>query len=375
MADAPSRPPTENVGKGEATVAPTSVWAAKAALREKEREAERKKEEEKKKAAALAKPAFTAVQNGGAGKGNASKEQHSEQPRRDAQQGAFVGREGELIVDGSNATMWMRVKQEYAGFIVGPLGKVINEISAQSGAHILSPRKGDDSIFFLSGPKACVNAAATLIRVKEQEGKERESSKGQQHNSQESTTGVCAVPESLIGFVMGAQRSVITAISHQTRTRITCPVRGGKPEFIIVGAAVCVEAAKACIDAKVQQAAMGSYMVTQETTTIHVTIGVEKVGLIVGPQGSVIQGIAITTGTTIISPRKGQDPVFIITGPKRNVEVAKKMIESKAALPGTRPLQNSSGGPGGKGKKGKHMRVDAMNRPLIVDGLSRGAPP
>ena len=353
-ADVPAAAPAATPAPGG------NVWAAKAALREKEREVERKKEEEKKRAAAAAKPAFTAVgENGGR-----KEQQAAEKPRRDAP--SLAGAEGEIVTEGQHSTMWIRVKQDYAGFIVGPLGKVINAIAQETGAHILSPRKGDDSIFFLSGAKPCVKAAAALIRVKEQEGKEREK-KGP--TPQESISDTCTVPESLVGFVMGFQRSVITNISHQTRTKITCPVRGGKPEFTITGTAICVEAAKACLDAKVQHAAMVSWQVAQEHVTIQVTVGVEKVGLVVGPHGTVIQNIAITTGTNIISPRKGQDPVFIISGPKVNVEAARQVIVSKT-LPGAVPARGGRGG-----GKGGATRVDAMNRPVISDGLARGAPP
>jgi polyribonucleotide nucleotidyltransferase len=365
MADSAAHAPAAADVPAAAPAPNGNVWAAKAALREKEREVERKKEEEKKRAAAAAKPAFTAVEESGGRKD----QQPADKPRRDLP--SFAGAEGEIVTDGQHATMWIRVKQDYAGFIVGPLGKVINEIAQQTGAHILSPRKGDESIFFLSGAKPCVKAAAALIRVKEQEGKEREK-KGHQQ-PQEPVSDTCTVPESLVGFVMGSQRAVITNISHQTRTKITCPVRGGKPEFGITGTPICVEAAKACIEAKVQHAAMVSWQVAQEHVTIQVTVGVEKVGLVVGPQGTVIQNIAITTGTSIISPRKGQDPVFIITGPKCNVEAARQVIESKtlALAPGAVPARGGKGG----GGKGGGTRVDAMNRPVISDGLARGAPP
>mmetsp|Transcript_16156 Transcript_16156/g.25793 ORF Transcript_16156/g.25793 Transcript_16156/m.25793 type:complete len:364 (-) Transcript_16156:1266-2357(-) len=345
---------------------PQSVWAAKAALRETERAVERKKEEDKK---VLATPAFTPVDSDGT-----RKDQNLEKPRRESrpvnpgpgQNPGHAGAEGQLVCsDGQNASMWLRVEREYAGFIVGPLGRVIAEIAQQTSAHILSPRKGEDSIFVISGASSSVKAAAALIRVKEQEGRERE----RRGPAQEVTCIVCAVPESLVGFVMGSQRSVIIYIQHQTRTEITCPIRGGKPEFIIAGAPICVEAAKACIEAKVLQAAMGTWQSSHETITIHVTIGVDKVGLVVGPMGSVVQHIMLQTGTAIISPRKGQDPVFVLTGAKRNVEMAKQMIESKATLNGTRL-------PGTKpGRKGRIVKVDAMNRPLIVDGLARGAPP
>jgi hypothetical protein len=355
MADTPAVPPSE-LAQSPAV----SVWAAKAALREKEREVERRKEEENKKAAAAAKPAFSAVENGG------TKDQQQEKPRRDSHPG-FAGAEGELVGDGQNATMWIRVKPEYAGFIVGPLGKVINEIAQQTFAHILSPRKGDDSVFVLSGAKPCVKAAAALIRVKELEGKEREKKPGQ-GLQQEVVSDTCTVPESLVGFVMGSQRSVILNIGHQTRTQITCPVRGGRPEFAIQGMPLCVEAAKACIEAKVHQAALGTWQMTQETTTIQVAVKVEKVGLVVGPQGSVIQNIALNTHTIIISPRKGQEPIFVITGAKRNVDAAKQLIENKAGAP-------YKGAGSQKGARKRNHRVDAMNRPIIVDGLARGAPP
>ena len=216
------------------------VWAAKAALREKEREAERKKEDEAKKkgGGGAGKPAASGSENGG-------RDVPAEKSRRDttgigggAVRGphnmGLVGSEGELVADGPNAQMWIRVNQEYAGFIVGPMGKVINDIAQQTLAHILSPRKGDDSIFFISGSRHSVIAAAALIRVKEQEGKEREY-KGRAGAQPETVTDVSVVPESLVGFVMGSQRSVIGSISQQTRTQIVCPVRGGKPEFTISG--------------------------------------------------------------------------------------------------------------------------------------------
>ena len=47
-----------------------------------------------------------------------------------------------------------------------------------------------------------------------------------------------------------------------------------------------------------------------------------------------------------------------------------QIIESKASVSVLR-----TGGKGAGGKKTAKVAVDAMNRPLIVDGLARGAPP
>ena len=49
---------------------------------------------------------------------------------------------------------------------------------------------------------------------------------------------------------------------------------------------------------------------------------------------------------------------------------ATQIIQSKASVSVLR-----TGGKGAGGKKTAKVAVDAMNRPLIVDGLARGAPP
>lgn len=145
-----------------------------------------------------------------------------------------------------------------------------------------------------------------------------------------------SVPASLVGYVMGRGRAVINDISRQTRTQITCPVKGGAPEFDIEGPKLCVEAASLCIKAKVHMA-RGSMIIWQaewyQTETVEIRVPSDRVGFVVGHMGSVINSIAANTGTQITGPRRGQEPVFVVTGPKHSVLRAKAAIEDKANGP------------------------------------------
>ena len=177
-------------------------------------------------------------------------------------------------------------------------------------------------------------AAVALIRVREQEALEKESRSS--ISSQPSTRASRTVPGSLVGYVMGRERAVINDISRQTRTQITCPVKGGPPEFDIEGPQLCVEAASFCIEAKLHLA-KGSMMMWQsewyQQETIEIRVPSDRVGFVVGLMGSVINSIAANTGTQIVSPKKGHDPVFVVTGPKHSVLRAKAAIEDKANGP------------------------------------------
>lgn len=144
------------------------------------------------------------------------------------------------------------------------------------------------------------------------------------------------VPESLVGYVMGRERAVINDISRQTRTEVTCPVKGGAPEFEIRGPQVCVDAACLCILAKVHLASGSMTWQTEawyQTETIEIFVPSDRVGFVVGLQGAVISNIAMSTGTVIVSPKKGHDPVFLVTGPKHSVLLAKTAIEDKVKGP------------------------------------------
>mmetsp|Transcript_18207 Transcript_18207/g.43374 ORF Transcript_18207/g.43374 Transcript_18207/m.43374 type:complete len:332 (+) Transcript_18207:175-1170(+) len=321
-----------------------NVWAARAAANAKENE---KKGKQKAEVAAEAPAAQKAD---GAAEQPAVSEEVSSEDGKD---------------DGEYETVKVKVKQECAGFIVGPLGRVINEIARQTFTHIHSPRRGEDSVFVISGPRLCVKAASALVRIKELEALEREDTPA----DTTSKTGICTVPESLVGFVMGAQRSVITDISRQTRTEIVCPVKGGKPQFTVTGMPPCVDAAITCIEAKVLQAGAASWPNTQSFAheTISITVPADRVGLVVGSLGSTITQIAVQTGTTIISPKKGQDPVFQISGPKHFVELAKSAIEQRVQTGG------KGSGPPRKDKGKQKQKKPFHSLPSVVTWLSGAA--
>lgn len=141
------------------------------------------------------------------------------------------------------------VVQASVGFIVGPKGSTINLISQLTQTHIGSPRRDEAPVFSIFGPRACTRAAVALIRVKAQESGETSTSRRAAER-----TETCSVPETLVGFVMGKDRSTVQNIAFQSRATIQCPVRGGPPDFSITGSPLAVEAALACIQAKLIQA-------------------------------------------------------------------------------------------------------------------------
>jgi len=273
---------------------------------------------------------------------------------------------------GSDAitTIKLKVRQDCAGFVVGPKGRVINEIAQQTETTIFSPRKGEEPIFVISGAKVLVNAASALIRAKEHEALEREA----KDHKDSTRTSVVVVPESLVGFVMGSQHVVIDTIAYQSRTQIKCPIKGGKPEFEVTGTPICIEAAKACIEAKVYQASIVPWQESVENVTINLSVPADRVGLVVGPSGSVIQGIALQTCTTIVSPKRGQDPIFVITGPQHCVFLAQTAIEQIVQATGKHGHKDKPGFRKGKRGNSRYPAVDAVNRPIVVDGCKRGAP-
>ena len=203
-----------------------NVWAAKAAEREREKQEARNSEPK-----------------GMQRHENQAKARHDGVDRSDKKNAGSAGG-NEAIT-----TIKLKVRQDCAGFVVGPKGRVINEIAQQTETTIFSPRKGEEPIFVISGAKVLVNAASALIRAKEHEALEREA----KDHKDATRTSVVVVPESLVGFVMGSQHVVIDTIAYQSRTQIKCPIKGGKPEFEVTGTPICIEAAKACIEAKVYQ--------------------------------------------------------------------------------------------------------------------------
>jgi hypothetical protein len=63
----------------------------------------------------------------------------------------------------------------------------------------------------------------------------QESSELQSSRRPADRTDKCTVPESLVGFVMGKERSTVQHIAYMSRATIECPTRGAPPEFVITG--------------------------------------------------------------------------------------------------------------------------------------------
>jgi len=82
--------------------------------------------------------------------------------------------------------------------------------------------------------------------------------------------------------------------------------------------------------------------------TCEVRVPVRVVGLVVGPKGATIKRIQAETGTYIVTPSRGTDPVFEVVGSPDNVERARREIESYiigngGAVRGGVPTMASSG--------------------------------
>jgi len=344
-----------------APVPATNVWAQRAAAA-KEKEAAARTHEAKTgkspappKAAAAPAPAAPAEHKPGPAP-SAWKRADDKPVEREVKVAVISSAapaEAAEAANGDYVTERVKVKPECAGFIVGQKGHVINEIAQHTFTHIVWPRRGEEPAFTISGAGPCVKAAIALILVREEEASDRET-KGGGNAATESKTEKCTVPESLVGYVMGSQHAVINDISRQTRTQIVCPVKGGKPDFEITGAPICVDAACACIDSKVYQASgrmnwqMESWFAPE---TISITVPPETVGMIVGVQGMVISQIAMQTNTAIISPKKGQDPVFVVTGQKHCVQLAKAAIEAKVHGARNYPMNHNKRKGPARGKK------------------------
>ena len=63
--------------------------------------------------------------------------------------------------------------------------------------------------------------------------------------------------------------------------------------------------------------------------TLRVKVPPQAVGHLIGKRGSIIKDIQTETNTTIVSPTRGNDTIFFVTGLPENVKMVSQIFESR----------------------------------------------
>ena len=126
-----------------------------------------------------------------------------------------------------------------------------------------------------------------------------------------------AVPSSEhVAEIIGRNGLNIKAIRDNTNASIKTPARGEDPILVISGRPEAVAAARRqvleCAD---------------QLTQIRVRVPSSVMGLIIGREGITIKRIQKLTNTRIVTPSRGKEPCFEVTGKPEDTEHAKRAIQ------------------------------------------------
>ncbi|XP_041270889.1 RNA-binding E3 ubiquitin-protein ligase MEX3C-like [Onychostruthus taczanowskii] len=138
----------------------------------------------------------------------------------------------------------------------------------------------------------------------------------------------------------------IKALRAKTNTYIKTPARGEEPVFVVTGRTEDVAAAKREILSAAEHfslirawrggtAGPGGPCrppAPPGHTTVRVRVPYRVVGLVVGPKGSTVKSIQRRTRTYIVTPGRGEEPAFQVTGAPEDVERARQEIEMHVAV-------------------------------------------
>ena len=212
------------------------------------------------------------------------------------------------------------VEKRLHGKIIGKEAATLYAIQDMSGARVTIPRRDDDSsAILISGSSEAIGKAKSAIQELISKGYSR-------LLNPEIAEGAVKLDTSLHGRVVGPGGSVIKILKEKTGATIRIPDRSTGSELIrLSGTKQAVAAAKDAIKM------IGKYGYSRMTnpgfTHGEVKVASDRIGLIIGKNGSQRKQLEGNTGAKINAPSRGResDPIIIV-GTKAAVDRCKAAI-------------------------------------------------
>ena len=216
----------------------------------------------------------------------------------------------------------LRVPNNLVGLIIGKGGDHIQKLQAQTGAHVQIAKESDmkpgetlRSIILRGAPDAVAEAKKRiddLISERMQPQSNRLQALGNRNKEQDYSFIIkIPVPNDKVGIVIGKGGATIKSIQERTHANIQVPQGPDEDNIAVRTLSVGADTREAA-----EAAQMEIFLVLQQQqqsanipppNSVFITVPDDKVGIIIGRQGSTIKDIQMRTQTRIQIPQQA-DP-------------------------------------------------------------------
>jgi rRNA processing protein Krr1/Pno1 len=277
--------------------------------------------------------------------------------------------------------------QAKVGTVIGARGIIVQEIMRQSGCKIVvnqdgfpngAPRK-----VVITGQSHQIPIAVRLINAVIAEGPAAIQTAGVSDSSDASALQIAEMdcPADKVGIVIGSKGIIIQDIMRRSGCKIVVnqQVPPGEPSIIqITGKSFQIAEAKKLITAVILNGPLalnnvdGSNALEADVITEEMECPADKVGIIIGAKGVIINEIMRRSGTKIVINQDvpaGTPNIAIITGPRYRINLAKSHINN-VILNGPNVLQAQQMGVSARPTVHEFTIVQAQVGKLIGPGGS-----
>lgn len=252
----------------------------------------------------------------------------------------------------------MECPHNKVGMVIGSKGVIIQEIMHRTGCKIVVYQDGlpdgHPRNVVITGPANQIDAAKQLINAVIQDGPTILQTQGPDVNSNEPTiTDEMSCPAEKVGLVIGSKGVIIQEIMRRSYCKITVNQNfpDGEPRVVnITGKAPQIEIAKtlvALVIANGPSALSQSHLGVTPSSNIteEMDCPQEKVGIVIGAKGVIVQDIMRRCGCKITINQDfpdGQPRRVVFTGSPQQVEMGKTLVNAVIAH-GPTAVQNMGG--------------------------------
>jgi far upstream element-binding protein len=252
----------------------------------------------------------------------------------------------------------MECPHNKVGMVIGSKGVIIQEIMHRTNCKIVVYQDGlpdgQPRTVVINGPANQVGAAKQLINAVIQEGPTILQTQAPGVNSNEPTiTEEMSCPAEKVGLVIGSKGVIIQEIMRRSYCKITVNQNfpDGEPRVVnITGKAPQIEIAKTLVSlviangpSALSQSHLG--VTPSSNITEEMDCPQEKVGIVIGAKGVIVQDIMRRCGCKITINQDfpdGQPRRVVFTGSPQQVEMGKSLVNAVIAH-GPTAVQNMGG--------------------------------
>lgn len=236
----------------------------------------------------------------------------------------------------------MECPQNRVGLLIGSKGSIIQEIMRRSGCKIVIYQdgfpEGQPRKVAITGPIKQVQIAKKIITSVITEGPS--SLQPGQESLEPPQTQYMPCPHDKVGLVIGAKGAVIQDIMRRSGCKITINQNFADNEprvVVIVGRMNNIDIARSLISTVIANGPAALVQVVNEyehSITDEMDCPQEKVGIVIGAKGSIVQDIMRRCGCKIMINQDfpdGQPRRVIFSGTHEQVEAGKQLVQAVIA--------------------------------------------